>query len=77
MKTSAQAGEPLSFSVEEQKLPSPANKQALVRFLAAAVSPSDYRVMTAAGDPAKGGVREVRGRQWLREYVCTCIRMVV
>eukprot|EP00802_Teleaulax_amphioxeia_P013133 Tamp_13181.p1 GENE.Tamp_13181~~Tamp_13181.p1 ORF type:complete len:398 (+),score=102.21 Tamp_13181:87-1196(+) len=58
----SQAGEPLSFSVEEQKLPSPANKQALVRFLAAAVSPSDYRVMTAAGDPAKGGVREVARR---------------
>ena len=52
----------MSFSVEDQKLPAPANKQALVRFLAAAVSPSDYRVMTASGQPAKAGVRQVSQR---------------
>ena len=59
----SQPGEPLSFSVEESTLPSPANKQALIRFLAAAISPSDYRVMTASGEPVKdAGVREVSKR---------------
>ena len=59
----SQPGEPLNFSVEDQTLPSPANKQALVRFLAAAISPSDYRVMTAGAEPSKdSGVREVSKR---------------
>lgn len=56
-------GEPLNFSVEDQKLPSPSSKQALVRFLAAAISPSDYKVMTAGSEPTKGaGVRDVTKR---------------
>jgi len=56
-------GEPLNFSVDNQTLPTPSNKQALVRFLAAAISPSDYRVMTADSEPSKGvGVREVSQR---------------
>jgi len=56
-------GETLNFSVEDQTLPPPSSKQALVRFLAAAISPSDYRVMMASSEPSKGvGVREVSQR---------------
>merc|ERR1719409_1034431 len=59
----AAPGEPLNFSMEDSKLPSPSNKQALVRFLAAAISPSDYRVMTASGEPSRNaGVRDVTKR---------------
>jgi trans-2-enoyl-CoA reductase len=59
----AAPGEPLNFSMEDSKLPSPSNKQALVRFLAAAISPSDYRIMTASGEPSRNaGVRDVTKR---------------
>jgi trans-2-enoyl-CoA reductase len=59
----SQPGEALSFSVEDTKLASPSGKQALVRFLAAAISPADYRVMTTSNEPSKdAGVRDVTKR---------------
>ena len=67
----AAPGEPLNFSMEDSKLPSPSNKQALVRFLAAAISPSDYRIMTASGEPSRNaGVRDVTKRFAKAKAVC-------
>jgi hypothetical protein len=67
-------GAPLNFIVEEKKLPSPSNKQALVRFLAAAMSPSDFRVMhntalTASKGDKGGSTREV-SKRFLKATVC-------
>ena len=67
-------GAPLNFIVEEKKLPSPSNKQALVRFLAAAMSPSDFRVMhntalTASKGDKGASTREV-SKRFLKATVC-------
>ena len=65
----SEPGAPLNFVVEEKKLPSPSNKQALVRFLAAAMSPSDFRVMTASKGDKGGSTREV-SKRFLKATVC-------